>query len=408
MRRLAIRMAAIVTILALIAGTGLRATEAANEPANRLDLAAMTLDGDDLPDGALLYIEQYLTPAQLASASGQAVPREELANAGLRWYYESRYVVPTEEEDDVRLVYRSYVVEFQGPAGVEAGFDLLEDEERFGLESAADEAAPEVGEEPREVTTGLVPPSLPESSEQRALYDLTFRVENVLAGVAVEALNEEDVDPAEVEDLARRLQERIEAVLAGEEIPGIDPALREALLPLEPRLRVQEGYQTAAEAPYTTTDRTTEAFAGYQSGYALTVAVNLETEGADAPTPYVTLALSSYESEAGPTDVLNQAGDLQSNLPKIEAVPDVTVEGADGAAAFRFSSPVSQNPDLDSYRLLLAVGDYLLAIDVQGAESDEAAESAALSLAEQQLACLEAGGQCPSAEWPTELGAPDA
>jgi hypothetical protein len=206
--------------------------------------------------------------------------------------------------------------------------------------------------------------------------------------------------------LARRLQERIEAVLAGEEIPGIDPAVREALLPLEPRWSIQEGYQTAEEAPYATANRQTEAFAGYQSGYAVTVAVNLETDGAPSPAPYVTLALSSYDSEDGPVNVLNASGDLQANLLKLEEVPDVDVEGADATKAYVFSSPASEGLVPDSFRLLIAVDDDLLAIDVQDVESVEAAQAAALVLAEQQLACLEAGGQCQTAEWPAELGVP--
>src|SRR5688500_2336987 len=109
MRRLIFRLAAVATIVAMVAGTGIRTTATANSPANRLDLAAMALDGGDLPEGALLYREQYRTPGQFAEASGGAAPREDLANAGMRWFYESRYVVPTDDEEDVRLVYRSYV-----------------------------------------------------------------------------------------------------------------------------------------------------------------------------------------------------------------------------------------------------------------------------------------------------------
>src|SRR5688572_18878383 len=57
MRRLIFRLAAVVTIMAMVAGTGIRTTATANSPANRLDLAAMALDGSDLPEGALLYLE---------------------------------------------------------------------------------------------------------------------------------------------------------------------------------------------------------------------------------------------------------------------------------------------------------------------------------------------------------------
>src|SRR5688572_1050411 len=156
-RRMVSRLAMLAIVLVLLAGAGARGTGAANEPVNRLDLAAMTLDGNDLPEGALLFVEQYLTPGQFAKATGGAVPREELADAGLRWYYESRYVVPTEDEGAVRLVYRFYAQEFTDADAVEAGFAVLEDEERFGLTGLTDEGAPEVGEEPREVTTGSVP-----------------------------------------------------------------------------------------------------------------------------------------------------------------------------------------------------------------------------------------------------------
>ena len=407
--RLATSAAAIAMLLALVIGPGFgtRPGRAAqNEPVVRLDLAAMALDGNDLLGGALLYVEQYLTPGQLLEVTGGTVEREELANAGLRWFYESRYVVPTDDQQAVRLVYRSYLEEYREAAGAEAGFAILEDEARFGGEGLTDEAAPEIGQEPREVTTGSLPAVLPTDDQPRAVYDLTFRVENVVAGVAVEAVEAADIDPARVQELAGRLQERIEAVLAGEDLPGIDPTLREALLPLEARLSVQEGYQTAEEAPYATATPDTDRFAGYQSGYAVTVALNLETDGAASPAPYLTLALSRFADADGPQGVLEAALDLQSALPKIEAVPDVAVEGADGVAAFRFSSPTSDTDDADSFRLLLAVGERLVAVDVQALPAVEDAQAAALALAEQQLACLEAGGQCASVELPEELGVP--
>jgi hypothetical protein len=402
-RRLVVRLTAVAMILVLVAGAGGRGADAQGEPAVRLDLAAMALDGNDLPGDALLYVEQYLTPGQLAGLTGGAVPREELADAGLRWFYESRYVVPTEDEADIRLVYRSYVEEFREAAGAEAGFALLEDEARYGLADLADEAAPEIGEEPREVTTGSVPAVLPEGTNPRALYDLTFRVENVLAGVSVEAVDPADIDPALIEGLAGRLQERVEAVLAGEAIPGIDPALREGLLPLEARLSIQEGYQTADEGLLTTTDPGTGIFDGYQSGYAVTTALNLETDGAETPAPYVTLALSRFDSTDGPLDLLDSAAELQTDLPDIEEVPDIAVEGADGTAAFRFSSPASTTTDRDSFRILFAIGDQLAAVDVQAATSVDAAQAAAQALASQQIACLQAGGQCPTVELPAEL-----
>ena len=405
-RRLAARLMVLTTVLALVAGTGGRVTEAQNELVRRLDLAAMTLDGNDLPDGALLYVEQYLTPGQFVQATGGLVERQELADAGLRWYYESRYVVPTEDQGAVRLVYRSYVQEFRTAESVEAGFAILEDEERFGVTGLIDAGAPEVGQEPREVTTGSVPPSLPSGGGNRSLYDLTFRVENVLAGISVEAADPNDVDPAEVEELGRRLAERIEAVLAGDEIEGIDPTLRQALLPFDARLSVQEGYQTAQEAPYTTTDPASDVFEGYLSGYAASYALNLENNDVSSPAPYVTLAISSFEDEDGPTAVLAAARDLQGNLIKLEQVDDVEIEGADEAVGFRFSSPATAGLIRDSFRVLFAVGDRLVAIDVQGMDSAEAAQAAALALAAQQLACLDAGGQCASVDVPGELAIP--
>jgi hypothetical protein len=403
-RRLVVRIAAVAAMLALVAGLGPKSAGAAS--VTRLDLAAMTLDGNDLPDDALLYVEQYLTPGQLAGASGGAFEREELADAGLRWFYESRYVVPTEDLNAIRLVYRSYVEEYHDADGAEAGFAILEDESRAGGEGLTDEEAPEVGEEPREVTTGTVPAVLPEGDEPRAIYDLTFRVENVIAGVSIEAVDSADVDPDEIEELAGRLVERIEAVLSGEDLPGIDLTLPDVLLPLDARLSIQEGYQTAEEAPYATADPGSDAFETYESGYAATYALNLETNDA-APEPYVSLALSTYEGDEGPRDVLDSAGGLQSNLLDLEEVEGISVDGADEAVGFRFSSPATETTEQDSFRVLLAVGDRMLAVDVQGAESVDAAQAAALDLAEQQIACLEADGLCETVDLPAELGVED-
>jgi hypothetical protein len=403
-RRLVVRLVAVAAMLALVGGVGTRSAGAAS--VTRLDLAAMTLDGNDLPDDALLYVEQYLTPGQLASASGGAFEREELSDAGLRWFYESRYVVPTEDQLDVRLVYRSYVEEYHDADGAEAGFAILEDESRAGGEGLTDEEAPEVGDEPREVTTGSVPAVLPAGDEPRNIYDLTFRVENVVAGVSVEAVDSADIDPDEVEDLAGRLVERIDAVLAGEDLPGIDPTLPDVLLPIDARLSVQEGYQTAEEAPYATADPGSDAFETYESGYAATYALNLETDSA-APEPYVSLALSTYEDDGGPRDVLDSAGDLQSNLLDLEPVEGISVDGADDALGFRFSSPATETTEQDSFRVLAAVGDQMLAVDVQGVESADAAQAAALDLAAQQIACLQSDGVCETVELPSELGIED-
>jgi hypothetical protein len=398
-------LAALAVALLVGMGAAGRPVAAQEGPVQRLDLAAMVLDDGDLGNLARLYVEQYLTPGQLAKASGGAVSREELADAGLRWFYESRYVVRTDDETAVRLVVRSYAEEFRDAAGAEAGFALLEDEARFGLSGLVDAPAPEVGAAPREVTTGEVAAVLPAGTDPRALYDLTFRVENVVAGVAIEALDLDDLDPGQIESFARRLQERVEAVLDGQPIPGIDSSLRAALLPLSARLSTQEGYQTAADARYTTAEPDTDVFDEYESGYAMSIAVNLETAGAPSPAPYVTLALSRFEDSDGPLAVLEAATGLQSNLDDLEARPDLAVAGVDETAAFSFTSPATEAAARDSFRLLLAVGDLLVAVDVQGAASVDTARAAAVSLADQQIACLNAGGQCPAVQLPPELGA---
>jgi hypothetical protein len=105
-------------------------------PEGPLDLAAMTLDSEEIPEGYQLVAEAYIDPGLLAENMVELGTEDELEELGIVGYYESTYAAL-----DGGSQIRSYVIEYPDVEAVEDGFALFEDEERMlpgetGLEDA--------------------------------------------------------------------------------------------------------------------------------------------------------------------------------------------------------------------------------------------------------------------------------
>jgi hypothetical protein len=204
---------------------------------DRPDLAAMALTAADLPAGYVNVDETYFLTAQGFSTfySGETLSPEEIADLGLISVYDSLY-----SGEDEGTYLRVYIIAFESPEAVEAGFDVLEDETRVPEDievlATQDLPGPDIGEAPSETTLSVV--------DYRAvggslvdLVDITFRVDRFLVGVLqeteVEVGNNDtaatpELDPEReqlVNDVAATFVERIEAVEAGEAVSGVDPSL---------------------------------------------------------------------------------------------------------------------------------------------------------------------------------------
>ncbi len=399
--RLALAVLALAALLAVSPQPGAAQDATPTGGGDRLDLAAMVLDSRAVPEGYRLAGEGYLTGQAFGRllAAGGEMTADEVATTGLEWFYESRYA---SANDDGHI--RFYVEEYEDEESAQAGFDLLEDETRLrGAEGLEDQEAPEVGEEPREMTVGTFVAD-PANRQELQTVDITFRVGSVIAGVAVETTGEAAPDQDLAEDLAAQLAERVQGVLDGNYPEGVDPSTRMSLLPFDPTLSLQEGYLTVEEV--LAASPVEDVLADYVSGYVRAVALNPEASG--EPGPLVTVAVSAFNAPESALAVLDQADELQPAFPRLERADRTRVPGADAAVGYRFDSPLSGGDEVDGFRVLLVVEGQLATVDVQAAPSAEAAEAAALDLAAQQATCLATDDPCDDVTIPESLQTTDA
>lgn len=175
------------------------------------DLAALGLSVYGLDTGLTIYPDMIVENTAANRGLPEAEVRGIIDRASLEQRYENYlYLLPDEGDQSgfsARMV-ASYVVKFTDDAGAAAAWEFMEDESQsptaedvaltLGIGDQA-EATRDQGQDPQ---TG-------ETFEQ---LDLTFRVGNLHAGVAVIDWQGLEPDVAELETLALRLLERIEAV----------------------------------------------------------------------------------------------------------------------------------------------------------------------------------------------------
>jgi hypothetical protein len=426
-------VATIVSLWPLVAPAQDTTPEAA--PARTLDLAAMALAPEDVPNGFFDDYSEWWVPA---AAFGELV----LGSApppGLGRVYQTFYVDP-----ENGTVIHTYLFEFGSPEDAASGLEVVAPSLRPPLPEGTtvgptESPGPELGEEPRTITA--VTYDTWEAGGPRAdVVAATFRSGSLLAGVAVERYTDRppsgtpapepasprSPDPAQEQlavSLATRLDERIAAVIAGEVPPGVDFALADAVLPLD---------QLVSE--------TTPMFGGYKSGvdllrcgicgeenallpYSDVVRGGVSRSvvagplvGGEPQPPFVSIAVSEFASPEAALQVLDAIRDAPNDRPTTGPFPrgertpvaDPTIPGATAALAFQAVFDAEDpNAPADSAGVGFVVGNLLATVDVLGGLTADEASAAALDLASQQAACLESGGPCRSATLPPSLAAAD-
>ncbi len=350
---------------------------------DHINLAAMALPTDALPDGYGLSIENYQSGQSFAGsiyANLQDVTR--LLNTGLVVVYDSQYSNAAGDQ-----TIRSYIEQFDSPSGATSGFNILEDESNLdpNLVKSTDQSLEGVGDGPGEVTTYNVKSQ--NGSEPTDGVDVTFRVENYLVGVTLESMNGSPPAQADGITLARTLEDRVHKVIAGDDVSGIDPSLPLKLLQLN-YIPLNEGYVSAVDSFGTVSSD--ELFKGYKSGYTRTSALG---QG-NRPVPLVTNTVSTWASEDGPLQLISGGVQFQPPFAQVGQVEIDPIEGATAVVGFHFASPFGDGKTIDSLRILATAGSNLITIDVEGAASEAVAQRIATDLTKAQLACVDKGN-CP-------------
>lgn len=346
------------------------------------DLAAMTLDSSAIPEEFILIGEAYAPLEGLADSFIGLINHEELLATGIAGFYQSTYINAASGD-----TLRTYVVAYDTVEGVQGGFDLLEDEEMLVPNGALSDlpALAGVGEAPAEITTGFIENG---DGTRTGSYDVTFRIDRIQAGAAMETRDGSDPDSEIVDAMARALADRVAEVLAGNEVSGVVYGLPDALIRFE-ILPAYEGYQSADETILS--DAPGELRDGYLSGYYR--AASFSTSPISV-VPYITIGVNQFatgadvaEAIAAPEAMMPAFDDLgELTEVTVDGADPLAIEGADAVIALSFSSPQGE-ADKDSVRLFIQADDRLISIDVQGMASTTEALDVAVRLAELQVDC---------------------
>jgi hypothetical protein len=359
----------------------------------RIDLAAIALDDADVGASYGLSFETYIPADQLSALLfNGAISASQVKSTGIRWYYESQYVTA----DGVTTL-TCYVEEYPNVAGVTKGFNIFENEDLKSPPTATSTDAkglPGVGSTPSEVTTTKVKAS--GSTPAGTTLDATFRVDRLLMGVSIATTATTPPKEQDLTDLAKRLQERAQAVLDGKELPEIDSALPARLLDFAESFDVDEGYTTFAatfgpSAP-------TGIDATFQSGYTRTVALG-QDPNAKVPLPLVTVGVSEFNTESSGLAILSNSISTSPPYKGMARVETDPIPGTSASVGLSFADPFN-NGDANSFRLFVLIDTNLINIDVIGADTLDHAQAAALSLAKQEAGCFGDNAKCGTAALP--------
>lgn len=352
--------------------------------ANVVDLAAMTLDSSVLPKGYDFQSETTLTAAQVV-AGAKGIDAKTLTAAG----FQSMYVSAYQSEDGKRRL-RSYVSAWSSEDAATKGFALLEDEAKMMPGGTFKDAATDIGQDPREVTTGTYTDAAANNAKV-TMTDTTFRSKNLIAGVAVETLDGSSPDTKVASAMAKALQQRVTTVQAGKSPTGVDLSLGGRVLALAADGQpVQVGFLTSAEAEslYGLSGSSLHAF---KSSYVTAISLG----STDKPLPLVSASVTSFASANDAGTVVDQANQLFPTLDQSKEQDDLKINGADKIVAFTYANELTHPANQDSYRVVLSSGANLVVIDVVGAPDAATAAKIAESLATAQVACLAQDAKTP-------------
>lgn len=378
------RQVFVVVAALLISGSPLVMSAAQTGPdaTVRAELAAIVPAADDLPVGFTFVGETFLDAEDVAAGDIDAAA---ITDAGFISQYVSVY---QHADSDAQI--RSYVSAWNDAAAAEAGFTLLEDEARLLPDASLEDGDAALGDGPSESTTGSY---RLEDGTAIGTADVTFRVDNLVIGVAVEKLDGSEADLDMATSLANVVAERASAVRGGEAPAQIDLALPGQLVPLAGEgTLMQAGFlgPVEIESIYGTQG---SVLTGVETSWVEALALGDPT---DSP-PLIILGLTTFGSADDAAFTAENAAELFAPFPAQEVVEPAPVEGASTISAFRFAS--AEAGEVDSYRIVFATDGSMVVVDVVGAASAEDAENAANALASAQATC-QAGGECAMPELP--------
>jgi hypothetical protein len=344
-----------------------------------IPLAAMTLDDTEIPSDFRLFTERYTTPQQYAENQAGLIDVDELVATGMISMYTSSYV----NRAGNRV--RTYIIAYDTIDGVQKGFDILEDEQTLIPNGAYTDkpGLPGLGESPAEITSGYS--ELGDGTETKS-YDVSFRIDRYEVGAAMDTYDGSEPDSDIVDQMARDVAARVDAVLAGQDVSGVDISLPGKVLELKGTIRL-EGFESDTEAFELPNPK--DAPAGYLAGYYRVVSYS---KSVTTTLPIVTVSLLTFDSDRDVADALNNPESVMPSYPNLEQIRRVRVRGADDAIAFSYTAP-SGTGQPDSVRIFAQVGDQLFVVDVQGMSSINDATTAAVDLAKAEIGCA-AGGDC--------------
>jgi hypothetical protein len=350
---------------------------------NVVDLAAMTLDSTVLPKGYDFHSESTLTADQVV-AGAKGIDAKTLTAAGFQTLYASVYQSP----DGKRRI-RSYISAWASDDAATKGFTIVGDAAKMAPGGTFKTAAADVGEDPRQVTTGTYSDTA--TKAKVTMIDTAFRSKNLLAGVAVETLDGSAPDAKLAEAMAKALQQRVSTVQAGKAPAGIDLALGTHVLDLAAAGQpVQIGFLTSseAEALYGLSGSSLHAF---KSSYVSAISLGNTQQSL----PLVSASVTSFASAKDAGTVVDQANQLFPTLDQSTERDDLQITGADKVVAFGYANSLTHPQAQDSYRIVLSAGANLVVIDVVGGPDVDTAANIAESLAKTQVGCLAKDAKTP-------------
>lgn len=382
-----------VAVAALITGTvatavvpGIAAQSASVDPRLVGQMASITLDQSALPDGYTLVGEAFLDANHAGYANIDAAT---LTDTGFLGRYVSYYENPAQQG---RIV--SYVSAWSSEDAAKAGFTLTEDEAKTNPDATLSDSDASIGDEPRELTTG----TFKEGDATIGIADLTFRSGTFLVGVDVEKTDGSQPDASVTETLAKTAADRASAVASGTNPQSTDLALAVESLPLLGLgTGVQTGFLTPTEVEHVYGVQGS-SLSKLTASWTETIAVGSDPK----QVPYITVGLTTFANADEAKAVVSGAADLTPSLANLKAVENVTVDGAESAAAFTFTSSATGAAAADSYRVLVTKGALLIVVDVQGAPTVDLATETATTLVTAQLGCI-GQGSCAAPALPEGL-----
>jgi hypothetical protein len=367
------------------------------------DLAALGLTGYRLDSGLTIYPDAIIENTAANRGLPEAEVRATIEGADLEQRYENYlYLLPEPSDPNApstRLI-ASYVIEFADDAGAAAAWDFMEDESQsptaqdVPLTAGIGDQAEATLDQGQDAQTG----------EVFAQLDLTFRIGNLHAGVAIIDWKGQAPVIAEAERLAERLLERIETV-RNQTTPGLyDQVTR---LSGDDVTTVSDHYilldhepvPLYSESEVETMRRDFEATAyGQIDGYSVQQQMARGTEDPGDDTWYIvslhrfadesTAAewLASTQQRMAANPAFDNAQFTQDQVFGDESI-DYTLSSQDGTVAYR--------------GIVLRVGTIVVSIDVTAPQAPSAAAVESLALA--QVNCLNANGCAAPVPVPAEL-----